>query len=187
MGIRIRGTGRYLPEKILTNADFEKMVDTSDEWITTRTGIKERHIAEAHTTTSDMAANAARAALENANMDANELDLILIATVTPDHPFPNTASIVQYKLGVKSCMCFDIEAACSGLLYAIDIAHAMIKSQKHRKVLVVGAEKLSSITDYTDRSTCVLFGDAASAVILEGTDEVDYDFYTGSEVSANGA
>lgn len=186
MGIRIRGTGRYLPEKILTNADFEKMVDTTDEWITTRTGIKERHIADDSTTTSDMAANAARAALENAGMEANELDLILISTVTPDHPFPNTASIVQYKLGISSCMCFDIEAACSGLLYAIDIAHSMIKCGKHKKVLVVGAEKLSTITDYTDRSTCVLFGDAASAVILEATDD-DNDFYVCSEVSANGA
>ena len=188
MGIRIKGTGRYVPEKILTNADLEKMVDTTDEWIVTRTGLKERHIASADETTSDMAAAAARNALEMAGIAAADLDLIIISTVTPDMPFPNTASIVQRKIGAAPCVCFDIEAACSGLLYGLNIAYGMMASPlKYKRALVVGAEKLSSIVDWSDRSTCVLFGDAASAVILENDGDPETpDFYADGIVSADG-
>ena len=188
MGIRIIGTGRYTPERLLTNADLEKMVDTSDEWIVSRTGIKERHIARPDETTSDMAAKAAEAALEIAGINADTLDLIIVSTVTPDMPFPNTATIVQKKIGAAPCVCFDIEAACSGLLYGLNTAYGMMASPlKYKRALVIGAEKLSSIVDWTDRSTCVLFGDAAAAVILEndGGPETP-DFYADGVVSANG-
>ena len=188
MGIRIIGTGRYIPERLLTNADLEKMVDTSDEWIVTRTGIKERHIARPDETTSDMAANAAKAALEIAGISADSLDLIIVATATPDMPFPNTATIVQKKIGAKPCVCFDIEAACSGLLYSLNTAYGMMASPlQYKRALVIGAEKLSSIVDWTDRSTCVLFGDAAAAVILEndGNPETP-DFYADGVVAADG-
>lgn len=188
MGIRIIGTGRYTPERLLTNADLEKMVDTSDEWIVTRTGIKERHIAKPEETTSDMAARAAQAALELAGISADTLDLIIVSTVTPDMMFPNTASIVQKKIGAAPCVCFDIEAACSGLLYGLNTAYGMMASPlKYKRALVIGAEKLSSIVDWSDRSTCVLFGDAASAVILEndGNPETP-DFYADGIVSADG-
>ena len=188
MGIRIIGTGRYTPERLLTNADLEKMVDTSDEWIVTRTGIKERHIAKPEETTSDMAAKAAQAALEIAGIPADSLDLIIIATVTPDMPFPNTATIVQRKIGAAPCVCFDIEAACSGLLYGLNTAYGMMASPlKYKRALVIGAEKLSSIVDWSDRSTCVLFGDAASAVILENDGNPDTpDFYADGIISADG-
>ena len=188
MGIRIIGTGRYTPERLLTNADLEKMVDTSDEWIVSRTGIKERHIARPDETTSDMAAKAAEAALEIAGISADTLDLIIVSTVTPDMPFPNTATIVQKKIGAAPCVCFDIEAACSGLLYGLNTAFGMMASPlQYKRALVIGAEKLSSIVDWTDRSTCVLFGDAAAAVILEndGNPETP-DFYADGVVSANG-
>ena len=188
MGIRIIGTGRYTPERLLTNADLEKMVDTSDEWIVSRTGIKERHIARPDETTSDMAAKAAEAALEIAGISADTLDLIIVSTVTPDMPFPKTATIVQKKIGAAPCVCFDIEAACSGLLYGLNTAYGMMASPlQYKRALVIGAEKLSSIVDWTDRSTCVLFGDAAAAVILEndGNPETP-DFYADGVVSANG-
>ncbi|MBE6390737.1 MAG: ketoacyl-ACP synthase III [Lentisphaerae bacterium] len=188
MGIRIIGTGRYTPERLLTNADLEKMVDTSDEWIVSRTGIKERHIARPDETTSDMAAKAAEAALEIAGINADTLDLIIVSTVTPDMPFPNTATIVQKKIGAAPCVCFDIEAACSGLLYGLNTAYGMMASPlKYKRALVIGAEKLSSIVDWTDRSTCVLFGDAAAAVILENDGDPETpDFYADGVVSANG-
>ena len=188
MGIRIKGTGRYLPEKLLTNADLEKMVDTSDEWIVTRTGIRERHISRPDEFTSDMAAAAAKNALDFAGVEADTVDLIIVATVTPDMPFPNTATIVQRKIGAKPCVCFDIEAACSGLLYGLNIAYGMMSSPlAYKRALVIGAEKLSSIVDWEDRSTCVLFGDAASAVLLEndGNPETP-DFYVDGVVSADG-
>ena len=188
MGIRIIGTGRYTPERLLTNADLEKMVDTSDEWIVTRTGIKERYIARPDETTSDMAAKAAEAALELAGIKADTLDLIIVSTVTPDMPFPNTATIVQKKIGAAPCVCFDIEAACSGLLYGLNTAYGMMASPlQYKRALVIGAEKLSSIVDWTDRSTCVLFGDAAAAVILEndGNPETP-DFYADGVVAADG-
>ena len=188
MGIRIKGTGRCIPEKILTNADLEKMVDTSDEWIISRTGIKERHLAAPEETTSDMAAAAARNALEMAGIAASDLDLIIVSTVTPDMAFPNTASIVQRKIGASPCVCFDIEAACSGLLYGLNTAYGMMASPlKYKRALVIGAEKLSSIVDWSDRSTCVLFGDAAAAVVLENDgDPSTPDFYADGVVSADG-
>ena len=134
MGIRIKGTGMFVPEKVLTNADLEKMVETSDEWITTRTGIKERHIADKQTATSDLACAAALKALEMAGVSPSELDLITVASVTPDKLFPNTAALVQRKLGACTCPCFDLEAACSGLIYSIEVAHSMMAAnKKYRK------------------------------------------------------
>jgi 3-oxoacyl-[acyl-carrier-protein] synthase-3 len=164
--VSIIGTGSYLPTRVLSNADLEKMVETSDEWITTRTGIKERRIAAEDECTSDLAAKASLSALENAGITAEEVDLIIVATVTPDMFFPSTACFVQHKLGAKNAACFDINAACSGFLYAVEIAQQFITSHTYDTVLVVGADKLSSIVDWTDRNTCVLFGDGAGAAVL---------------------
>jgi 3-oxoacyl-[acyl-carrier-protein] synthase-3 len=165
--IAILGTGSYAPEKILTNDDLSKIVDTSDDWIFSRTGIRERHIAGDTETTSQMAAAAARAALANAGLTAADIDLIIVATVTPDMPMPATACFVQHHLGVSPhAACFDLNAACSGFLYALDTAWAMLGSGRYRHALVIGAEKLSSVLDWTDRTTCVLFGDGAGAVVL---------------------
>ena len=164
--VSIIGTGSYLPERVLTNADLEKMVETNDEWIVSRTGIKERRIASAEQSTSDLAANAALAAMENAGITADEIDLILVATITPDMFFPSTACFVQHKIGAKNAACFDVSAACAGFLYAIEIAQQFITSHTYDTILVIGAEKLSSIVDWTDRNTCVLFGDGAGAAIL---------------------
>src|SRR5271169_4742814 len=155
----ITGVGSYVPEKILTNADLEKMVETSDEWITTRTGIKERRIAAQDEFTSDMAAKAALRAMKMAGVTADKINLIIIATVTPDMPFPSTACLVQHKIGAKKAAAFDLEAACSGFIYGIEVAKQFIISHTYDTVLVVGAEKISSITDWKDRNTCVLFGD----------------------------
>jgi 3-oxoacyl-[acyl-carrier-protein] synthase-3 len=163
----ITGVGSYLPEKILTNADLEKMVETSDDWITSRTGIKERRIAAANEFTSDMAAQAARRAMAMAGVTAEQIDLIIVATITPDMPFPNTASLVQQKIGARRVPAFDIEAACSGFIYALEIGQQFIASRAYETVLVIGAEKLSSITNWNDRNTCVLFGDGAGAAILQ--------------------
>ena len=163
----ISGVGAYVPAKVLTNADLEKMVETSDEWITTRTGIKERHIAAAEEYTSDLGAEAARRAMKMANVTAEQIDLIIVATITPDMPFPSTACLVQHKLGAKRAAAFDLEAACSGFIYALEIGQQFIMSRTYETVLVIGAEKLSSITDWTDRNTCVLFGDGAGAAILQ--------------------
>ena len=164
--VSIIGTGSYVPERVLTNADLEKTVETSDEWIVTRTGIKERRIAADDEYTSDMASHAARQAIEQAGIEPNEIDLIIVATVTPDMFFPSTACFVQQKIGAKKAACFDVSAACSGFLYAIEIAQQFITSSTYNTVLVIGAEKLSSIVDWTDRNTCVLFGDGAGAAIL---------------------
>ncbi|HEU5080465.1 MAG TPA: beta-ketoacyl-ACP synthase III [Opitutaceae bacterium] len=165
--IAILGTGSYAPEKILTNDDLAKMVDTSDEWITSRTGIKERRIAAATEATSDLATKAAQAALTDAGLTAADIGLLIVATFTPDMPMPATATIVQQKLGVPShAPCFDINAACSGFLYALDTAWAMMSSGRYRYTLVVGAEKMSPFVDWQDRATCVLFGDAAGAAVL---------------------
>ena len=164
--VSIIGTGSYLPERVLTNADLEKMVETNDEWIVSRTGIKERRIASAEQSTSDLAANAALAAMENAGISADEIDLILVATITPDMFFPSTACFVQHKIGAKNAACFDVSAACAGFLYAIEIAQQFITSHTYDTILVIGAEKLSSIVDWTDRNTCVLFGDGAGAAVL---------------------
>jgi 3-oxoacyl-[acyl-carrier-protein] synthase-3 len=164
--VSIIGTGSYLPERVMTNQDIEKLVETSDDWITTRTGIKERHIAAEGESTSDMAAGAARNAMENACITPDEIDLIIVATVTPDMFFPSTACFVQTKIGAKNAACFDVSAACSGFLYALEIAQQFITSHTYDTILVIGAEKLSSIVDWTDRNTCVLFGDGAGAAVL---------------------
>ena len=177
MSIRIAGTGSYVPDRILTNADLEKMVETSDEWIRTRTGIEERHIAAPDQPTSDLAYHASLKALEMAGITGADLDAIIVATITPDYVFPSTGCVLQDRLGAKGAFCFDLEAACSGLLYSLEVACALMKTHpnRYRHVLVIGAEKLSCITDWTNRNTCVLFGDGAGAVMLEndGTDEPD--------------
>ncbi|HIO41562.1 MAG TPA: ketoacyl-ACP synthase III [Aquifex sp.] len=175
MGTKIVGLGVYLPEKVLTNFDLEKMVDTSDEWITTRTGIKERRIAE-NETVVDLAVKAAEEAIANAGIEKTEIDAVVLATLSPQLGFPATACLVQERLGLPhSAMSFDISAACSGFLYGLDIADAYLKSKKKKTVLVIGAEKLSSIIDWKDRSTCVLFGDGAGAAVVryEENDESD--------------
>ena len=163
----ITGVGSYVPEKILTNADLEKLVDTSDDWITTRTGIKERHMAAKDEFTSDMAAKAAQRAMKMAGVTASQIDLIIVATITPDMPFPATACFVQQKIGAKRAAAFDLEAACSGFIYGLEIGQQFIMSRTHDTVLVIGAEKLSAITDWKDRNTCVLFGDGAGAAVLQ--------------------
>lgn len=164
--VSIIGTGSYVPERVLTNAELEKLVETSDEWITTRTGIKERRIAAENECTSDLAAKAAQSALDNAGITADEIDLIIVATVTPDMFFPSTACFVQQKIGAANAACFDVSAACAGFLYALEIAQQFITSHTYDTILVIGAEKLSSIVDWTDRNTCVLFGDGAGAAVL---------------------
>ena len=173
MGIRIIGTGSYAPEKVLTNFDLEKIVDTSDEWIKTRTGMVERRIARDDETTSDMGTEAAKRALEMANVDPEELDLIVVGTVTPDKSLPTTSCIIQNKLNAGTAVCFDFQAACTGFIYGIELVNSLMKSNRaYKKALLIGAEKLSSVTDWSDRNTCVLFGDAAGAVVFSKTKEV---------------
>ncbi len=164
--VSIIGTGSYVPEKILTNEDLSRMVDTSDEWITTRTGIKQRRIAAKDEHTSDMAAKAALKATEQAKISPAEIDLILVATATPDMLFPATACFVQKKIGATNAACLDISAACAGFLFGVEIAQQFITSHTYDTVLVIGADKLTAITNWTDRNTCVLFGDGAGAAIL---------------------
>jgi 3-oxoacyl-[acyl-carrier-protein] synthase-3 len=164
----IAGTGSYLPEKVLTNADLEKIVDTSDDWITSRTGIKERRIAGDDEATSDLATKAALEAMAQAQVTADDLDLIIVATISPDTFFPATACFVQRKLGAKNAVCFDISAACSGFLYALQVARHFINSGNRKTALIIGAEKLSSMVNWEDRNTCVLFGDGAGAAIVRG-------------------
>jgi 3-oxoacyl-[acyl-carrier-protein] synthase-3 len=166
-GARIVGIGHYLPERVLSNFDFEKMVDTTDEWIVTRTGIRERHIAADDQATSDLAFEASTKALKDAGVSSSDLDLIIVGTVTPDMPFPSAACVLQDKLGAHKAAAFDVTAACSGFIYGLSVAHSMIGHQKNKRVLVVGVETLSRILDYEDRATCVLFGDGAGAVVLE--------------------
>src|SRR5882672_10608724 len=163
----ISGVGSYLPSKVLTNGDLEKMVETSDEWITSRTGIKERRLAADDEFTSDLATQAARKAMQMAGVTGEQIDLIIIATITPDMPFPSTACLVQQKIGARRAAAFDVEAACSGFIFGLEIAQQFIMSRTYDTVLVVGAEKLSSIVDWEDRNTCVLFGDGAGAAILQ--------------------
>ena len=169
--VHIVGTGSYVPDHVLTNADLEKMVDTTDEWITTRSGIKERRIAPDWMCTSDMATEAARRAMDQAGVREDEIDLIICATITPDTPFPATACLIQKKLGAKRAAAFDVEAACSGFLYGLEIGQQFITSGTYNTVLVVGAEKLSTIVDWHDRNTCVLFGDGAGAAVLRSRGE----------------
>ena len=183
----ILGTGFYVPEKILTNADLEKMMDTSDEWITTRTGIKERHIIDDKHTTSDLAMFASQEALKNAKVDVKQIDCIIVATITPDMPFPSTACILQHKIGAKTVCAFDVNAACCGFIYALTIAKNFVENNTFKKVLVVAADALSRITDWTDRTTCVLFGDGAGAAVIGraiDNKRVILDSYLGADGSA---
>lgn len=165
---RIIGTGSYLPQTILSNEDLEKMVDTSDEWIVSRTGMKERRLASSTEYTSDMGYFAAEKAIESAQINKNDIDFIIFATLTPDYMFPNTACLIQSRLGLEKAGAVDIQAACTGYLYALSMAKSFVESRAYKNVLVVASEKLSSIVDYTDRNTCVLFGDGASACIVSG-------------------
>jgi 3-oxoacyl-[acyl-carrier-protein] synthase-3 len=184
-GVKILGTGSYFPKKVLTNADLEKMVDTSDEWISTRTGIKERRIVEKNETTSDLAYMASLEVLKSSNISPQQIDLILVATITPDMFFPSTACFLQKKLGLNSTPAFDLFAACSGFIYGITAARAFIESGLYKTILLVGAETLSKITDWTDRNTCVLFGDGAGAMVLSASEENDdvLSTYIGSDGS----
>ncbi|HIJ96754.1 MAG TPA: ketoacyl-ACP synthase III [Desulfuromonadales bacterium] len=170
MNVRITGTGSALPARILTNAEISQMVDTSDEWITTRTGIRERRIAAEGEYTSTLAAEAGRNALAMAGVAAEEIDLLLVSTVTPDFPFPSTACIVQDLLGATNATAFDLSAACAGFIFGLSVADKYIRSGAVKKILVIGAEVLSRTVDWRDRNTCVLFGDGAGAVVLEATD-----------------
>jgi len=180
---KITGVGKYLPDYVMTNEELEKHVDTNDEWIRSRTGIAERRILkDPDKATSFMATHAAEDALKDAGVDAKEIDLIIVATVTPDYLFPATAALVQKRIGAKKAFGFDLSAACSGFLFALSTAGSMIESGRIKKALVIGADKMSSIMDFTDRTTCILFGDGAGAVVLEETEEdegiVDFVQYT---------
>ena len=167
---RIAGTGSYLPEKVLTNKDLEEMVETSDEWIRDRSGIKRRHIVADNEMTSDLALAAARPAIDAAGISADDIDLIIVATTTPDKVFPSSACILQRKLGLEKIPAFDIQAACSGFVYALDVANRFIRTGGAENVLVIGAETMTRLIDWTDRGTCVLFGDGAGAIILQASD-----------------
>ena len=168
---KITGVGSYLPKKVLTNKDLEKSLDTTDEWITLRTGIKERHIVGPNEHTTDLAFEAARNAINNASINAKEIDLIIVATTTPDKIFPSTACNVQTKLGIKNCPAFDVQAVCSGFIYALSIADKFIKTNSAKNILVIGADSMSKITDYTDRSNAILWADGAGAVVLSASNE----------------
>ena len=168
--VSVVGTGSYTPDRVLSNQDLERIVETSDEWILTRTGIRERRFAADNEYTSDLAARAAAAALENAGLTAADLDLIIVATVSPDMMFPATACFVQNRLGANRAACFDLSAACSGFLYAMEVGRQFVSSGAYETVLVIGADKLSALVDWTDRNTCVLFGDGAGAAVLQARD-----------------
>jgi 3-oxoacyl-[acyl-carrier-protein] synthase-3 len=168
---RIEGTGRYLPERIMTNADLEKMVDTSDDWIRTRTGVERRHVASEDELTSDLCVEAAKNAIESAGITAEDLDLIVVGTTSPDLIFPNIATIIQQKLGIHGCAAFSVEAACTGFIYALTTADKFVRTGESKCALVIGAEIITKLIDWTDRATCVLFGDGAGAVILKPADE----------------
>jgi 3-oxoacyl-[acyl-carrier-protein] synthase-3 len=164
---KITALGTYVPPRVMTNQDFEKIVDTTDEWITSRTGIRKRHIADKGVATSDLAVEAARNALAERGLEPDEIEAIVVATVTPDMLFPSTACLVQHKLGMKRIWGFDLSAACSAFVYALQVGAQFVESGTHKKVLVIGSDVMSSILDYSDRATCILFGDGAGAVILE--------------------
>ena len=180
-----RSIGAYAPQKILTNEDLSTMVDTTDEWITKRTGIKERHIAAENETTSDMGVAAAKLAIERSKIPASEIDMVVCATISPDYfCMPSTATIISNKLGLANVTAFDISAACTGFVYILSIAKAFIESGMKKNILIVGAEKLSAITDYNDRGTCILFGDGAGAAVVSATDDKDeaiIDVHTGAD------
>jgi 3-oxoacyl-[acyl-carrier-protein] synthase III len=181
----ILGTGSYLPEKIMTNRELEKIVDTSDEWIITRTGIRERHISRPDENTSDMAAEAAKKALAQCGIKASDLELIIVATISPDMPTPSTACLVQQKLGAPQAAAFDLSAACSGFVYGLSVAKAFVESGLYRHILLIGAEKLTSFVDWQDRTTCVLFGDGAGAAVIGPVPE-DGHRILGTFLAANG-
>lgn len=166
---RIISTGSYLPEKILTNYDLEKMVDTSHDWIFERTGINQRHIADKNESTVDMAYEASLKSIEKSNINTEDIDMIIVATTTPERAFPSTAVLLQNKLDIKDCFAFDINAACTGFIYALDVADKYIKNNSINNILVIGAEKMSALVDWSDRNTCVLFGDGAGAVIISSS------------------
>jgi 3-oxoacyl-[acyl-carrier-protein] synthase-3 len=173
VGAAIIGTGSCLPEKTLTNFDFEKFLDTSDEWITTRTGIKSRHVCSDDESTVDMAVKAAESAIASSGVSRDKIDLIITATFTSDMPLPSASCLIQQRFGIKECAAFDIAAACSGFLYALSTATQFIKSGNYKNVLVIGAEALTRFTDYKDRGSCILFGDGAGAVVLSAVDDAD--------------
>ncbi|BBM36413.1 beta-ketoacyl-ACP synthase III [Pseudoleptotrichia goodfellowii] len=183
MRVGILGTGSYLPEKVMTNDDLSKFVDTNDEWIRTRTGIRERRIAAENEATSDLAYKAAEKAIENAKIDKNEIDLVIVATMSPDHITPATAAIVQDKLGINAAA-FDLSAACTGFVYAFTTGYSFVKSGIYKKVLVIGAETMSRILDWEDRTTCVLFGDGAGAVVLG---QIENGGYIASHLVSDGS
>jgi len=168
---KIVGTGRYLPEKILTNFDLEKLVDTSDEWIRTRTGVERRHVVRDDETTSDMCVAAAKIAIEDAGVDVTDIDMVLVGTTSPDLIFPNCATLVQHRLGIPACPAIGMEAACTSFIYALTTADKFIKAGEAKCALIIGAECISKLVDWTDRNTCVLFGDGAGAVIVKPSDE----------------
>jgi 3-oxoacyl-[acyl-carrier-protein] synthase-3 len=185
---KITAVGRFVPPDVLTNDDLSKMVETNDRWIVERTGIHERHIADKHTATSDMAVAAAREALEQRGIDAAGIDAILVCTVTPDMMFPSTACLVQDRLGATGAWGFDLVAACSGFVYGLTVAAHLVGAGTHRKVLVIGADTMSRIIDYTDRATCILFGDGAGAVIVEPSDDPEVGFIGHlNEIDGSGA
>ena len=183
-GVRIAGVGHHVPAGLLTNADLERMLDTSDEWITTRTGMKERHVATLDEPTSEIALAAARHALASAGIEPKDLDCIIVATVTPDYLFPATACIVGSKLGIPGVPAFDMEIACSGFIYGLTVASSMVRTGVFKRILLIGAEELSRIIDYEDRSTAVLFGDGAGAVVLEASET---DSFLAAELGADGS
>ncbi len=183
-GVRIAGVGHYVPKGVLTNADLERMLDTSDEWITTRTGMKERHVAAVEEPTSELALAAARNAIASAGIEAKDLDCVIVATVTPDYQFPATGCILASKLGIPGVPAFDIEIACSGFIYGLTVASSLVRTGVFNRILLVGAEELSRIVNYEDRSTAVLFGDGAGAVVLEASES---DSFLASELGADGS
>src|SRR6266568_5306527 len=171
MRSQIIGTGSYVPQKVLTNADLEKLVDTNDQWIVERTGIRERHVAAPDEATSDMALVAAERALEMAGVDAKDVDLIVLGTITPDMPWPSSAAMLQGRLGNKKAFAFDVSAACAGSIYALSVADRYVATGAVKNALVLGADALTRISDWTDRNTCILFGDGAGAMVLKPTDD----------------
>ncbi len=185
--VTIKGTGSYTPQKALTNNDLSKIVDTSDEWIFTRTGIRERRVAAENETSSTMGAEAGKRAIENAGLKAEDIDVIVVGTMTPDMPFPSTACLVQDKMGIKNAVCFDVEAACSGFLYIMEIASGLLQTGRYRNALIIGSEKLSSIMDWQDRTTCVLFGDGAGAAVLSLAEEGDNSGIIDFKLGADGS
>ncbi len=186
-GAKITAVGCYTPQRILNNADLEKMVDTNDQWILERTGISERHIADANEATSDMAVEAAKAALAARGADASEIDAILVCTVTPDMLFPSTACLVQDRIGANHAWGFDLIAACSGFVYGLTTGAHLVMAGTHKKVLVIGSDKMSSIVDYTDRTTCVLFGDGAGAMLVEPTEDGEPSNFLGFQNEIDGS